>query len=148
MGRMGRSVLVWAGVESISSPQLAQCCVWVQGENDVDNSLMIWLLPNCVYPKSRTFLCLMFCQWGRTKKQLVREQSWERWIFHTLKPVPSASTGELPRGGVTWGSDTESGICQGVVRNCILHHLFVFLLLFIILMNIYYHCNILLCFNY
>lgn len=50
-------VPVWSGVEPISPQQLAQFSVWVQCENDADNTLL-----SCVCPKSRTFLCLVFCQ--------------------------------------------------------------------------------------
>lgn len=70
MGRVGwewkngkkNGVLVWAGAEPSSSQQLAQSWVWAQCEKDADNTLLVWLLLSCVYPTSRTFLCLVFCQ--------------------------------------------------------------------------------------
>lgn len=38
------------------------CVFCIQGENDVVNTLMIWLLLHSPHPKSRTFQCLIQCQ--------------------------------------------------------------------------------------
>lgn len=66
------SALVSAGIKFIfflvpniflpTSLYLVQCCVLKIVKNNVDNSVMLWLLLSSAYSKPRTFQFLMFCQ--------------------------------------------------------------------------------------
>lgn len=83
---------------------------WIQNGNNADKTLMFWLL-SCIFPKSRTFLCLLLCQWGEAKyfkKKLWGKigGQWPELAKGTLRPsnaMPSTSAGEAVGRGSSLG---------------------------------------------
>lgn len=82
---------------------------WIQCGNNVDNTLIFWLLLSCIYhkTKTRTFFVSPALPVRRCKKwkKAVREHSWDKWpklakgIFTPLNDRPSVSAGELTGRG-------------------------------------------------
>lgn len=78
---------------------------WIWNANVVDNSLMFWFLPGCVYPKSRTSLPLSV---SCSANEEEHKRNWEgpylgqvtqtnqRDIPHHRMPCPVYKLGGLP----------------------------------------------------
>lgn len=130
-GKDGRRMLSWFGLgESIPSQQLAQGCVRMMLKT-------LWCFGCC------WVLHILNQEFSSSASEEVPKQDegaelgqWPwKGKFHSIKPMFSAWTGQLPEWD-TQGSGTGSGICQSGEQ------LFVLLLI----INIYYH-DILLCFR-
>lgn len=98
---------------------------WIQHENNVDNTLVFWLLLSSACSQQRTSQC----QWGAARKA-VREHGQGRWselakgVFHTLElHTQYINWGNYPEQGWLCFGDTNLrlGISHQVVSNCIVH---------------------------